>query len=101
MTVLVTGADGRIGSVLMRGLPALGWDLTAFAGDVRDGAALSAEIAGHDAVVHLAGISTEAPWDVIRDVNIDGTFQVFEAARRHSVRQGVYASSTHAAGFAR
>jgi len=101
MTVLVTGADGRIGSVLMQRLPAVGWELVAFDGDVRDGAAVHAAAVGCEAVVHLAGIATEAPWDVIRDVNIDGTVNVFEAARRNSVRRVVYASSTHAVGFER
>src|SRR5207244_6175013 len=36
---------------------------------------------------------------VIRDANIEGTLQVFEAARRAGVRRIVYASSNHAVGF--
>jgi uronate dehydrogenase len=49
--------------------------------------------------VHLAGQPSEAPWPVIREANIEGTFQVFEAARRAGVRRVVYASSNHAVGF--
>jgi uronate dehydrogenase len=49
--------------------------------------------------VHLAGQSTEAPWPVIREANIEGSYQVFEAARRAGVRRLVCASSNHAVGF--
>ena len=49
--------------------------------------------------MHLAGQPTEAPWPVIRDANIEGTLQVFEAARRNGVRRIVFASSNHAIGF--
>jgi uronate dehydrogenase len=54
---------------------------------------------GVDAVVHLAGIPTEVPWPVLREANVEGTFQVFEAARRAGVSRVVYASSNHATGF--
>jgi uronate dehydrogenase len=62
-------------------------------------AGVDAATAGVDAIVHLAGQPTEAPWDVVRDANIEGAFQLFEAARRNGVRRVVYASSNHAAGF--
>ena len=71
----------------------------AVVGDVADPADLDAAMTDVSAVVHLAGQPTEAPWPVIRDANIEGTFQVFEAARRHGVRRVVYASSNHAVGF--
>jgi uronate dehydrogenase len=108
MTVLLTGAAGSIGSVLSDLLPSLGWSVRPFdrvpveggvVGDVTSPTDLDAAMADVDAVVHLAGKATEAPWPVIRDANIEGTFQVFEAARRHDVRRIVYASSNHAAGF--
>jgi hypothetical protein len=50
-------------------------------------------------VVHLGGVSTEAPWRQILEMNIDGTYAVFEAARRAGVGRVVYASSNHAVGF--
>ena len=124
-TVLITGAAGTIGTALMARLPALGWSVVGLdrqpapdgggtdreirsalakgarwvSADVTDPAALDAACAGVAAIVHLAGQPTEAPWPVIREANIEGTVQVFEAARRAGVRRLVYASSNHAAGF--
>src|SRR3546814_1208963 len=54
-----------------------------------------------DCVVHLAGIPGEDSWDRIRSVNIEGTYNVFEAARRKKVRRVVFASSNHTVGFHR
>lgn len=111
MTVLITGSSGSIGRSLARSLPALGWQLRGFdrepadgnleqvCGDITDPAALDAAMAGVQAVVHLAGQAVEAPWPVIRDANLEGCYQVFEAARRAGVRRVVYASSNHAVGF--
>lgn len=111
MTVLITGSSGKIGRSLATLLPELGWQLRGFDqqpaaaaieqvhGDITDPHALDRAMAGVRAVVHLAGQSTEAPWPVIREANIEGTYQVFEAARRAGVRRVVYASSNHAVGF--
>ncbi|HJQ03366.1 MAG TPA: NAD(P)-dependent oxidoreductase [Jatrophihabitans sp.] len=109
MTVLLTGSQGRIGSALRERLPALGWQVRGFdrragadvVGELTDPAALDHAMAGIEAVVHLAGQPTEVAWPVIRDSNIEGTFQLFEAARRAGVRRLVYASSNHAVGFTR
>jgi uronate dehydrogenase len=108
MTVLLTGAAGRIGQALMQRLPAYGWHLRPFdreptpdgvIGDITSADDLDAALSGVEAIVHLAGQPTEAPWPVIRDANIEGTLQVFEAARRAGVARVVYASSNHAVGF--
>jgi uronate dehydrogenase len=105
---LLTGAAGRIGTALRERLPALGWDLRGFdraavpngvVGDITSAADLDSAMDGVEAVVHLAGRPDEAPWPVIREANIEGTVQVFEAARRAGVRRVVYASSNHAVGF--
>lgn len=69
------------------------------AGSVTDMAVMERACAGVDAVIHLAGIPTEAPWARILDVNINGTYTVFEAARRAGVPRVVFASSNHAVGF--
>jgi uronate dehydrogenase len=66
---------------------------------VTDLAAMTAACAGADAVIHLGGIPTENAWAPILDVNINGTYTVFEAARRAGVARVVFASSNHAVGF--
>ena len=66
---------------------------------VTDMAAMTVACQGADAVIHLAGLSGEAPWPEILEVNINGTYVVFEAARRSGVPRVVFASSNHAAGF--
>ena len=108
MTVLLTGAAGTIGTALRERLPELGWslrcvDVAAADGivvaDITSPAALDEVVPGVEAIVHLAGQPVEAPWPVIRESNLDGTFQVFDAARRHGVSRVVYASSNHAVGF--
>ena len=108
MNVLLTGAAGQIGVMLRERLPSHGVQLRLFdreqldggvAGDIVDATALDAVFPGVEAVVHLAGQSTEASWPDVREANIEGTFQLFEAARRHGVRRVTYASSNHAVGF--
>ncbi|NUP45968.1 MAG: NAD(P)-dependent oxidoreductase [Catenulispora sp.] len=115
-TVLVTGAAGRIGTYLRAGLPLAGWrvrclDLAAPAepdgpdelewlvGDIGDPAVLAQALPGVEAVVHLAGIAQEAAFPELLRANIDGTYQVLEAARQAGVGRVVYASSNHAVGY--
>lgn len=108
MTVLLTGAAGRIGTQLRERLPDLGWAVRAFdrvavpggvVGDLASPADLDAAMAGVTAVAHFAGVPTETPWPQLRDGNVDGLLNVFEAARRAGVRRVVLASSNHATGF--
>jgi uronate dehydrogenase len=61
--------------------------------------AMTAACQGAEAVIHLAGLATEGPWATIAELNIHGTYVVFEAARRAGVGRVVYASSNHAVGF--
>jgi uronate dehydrogenase len=113
--VLVTGAAGVIGRITCAGLAARGWKVRGLdkapldgvdgladppiVADIQDADAVRRATAGVEAVVHLAGIPTEAPFADILAANIDGTFQVFDAARREGVRRIVYASSNHAVGY--
>ncbi len=66
---------------------------------VTDLAAMTDASAGADAVIHLAGIPGEAPWERIMEININGAYVVFEAARRAGVPRVIFASSNHAVGF--
>ncbi|MGW6024991.1 NAD-dependent epimerase/dehydratase family protein [Streptomyces sp. NPDC055099] len=110
-TVLLTGAAGGLGT-LMRGLlPAHGYDLRlldvrpvegepdAITADLADKKALREAVRGVDAVIHLAGISLESSFDKILRANIEGTYNLYEAAREEGVRRIVFASSNHAVGF--
>ncbi len=112
--VLVTGAAGRIGTVLRGGLPERGWVVRCLdvvpivetrPGEehvVADAADLDAMVdatQGAEAVVHLAGISGESTWPAISRANIEGTYAVLEAARRAGVQRVVLASSNHATGY--
>ena len=68
---------------------------------LEDRAAVHALLAGMDTVVHLGGISTEQPFDAIVQANIIGTYNVYEAARKHGVKRIVFASSNHVTGYYR
>ncbi|OJH39184.1 NAD-dependent epimerase/dehydratase family protein [Cystobacter ferrugineus] len=52
-----------------------------------------------DAVVHLGGISVDAPFDDLLEANIRGTYNLYAAAHKHGVKRVVFASSNHAIGF--
>jgi len=104
MKVLITGAAGRIGVVLVRGLKDR-YDLRGFdrmpmpeledqvVGGMTDMSALLKATAGVEAVIHLAGNpSGAAPWEEILNSNIIGTYNLFEAARQNEVRRVVFAS---------
>ncbi len=114
--ILITGAAGQIGKALRAGLrgsypllrlldvaplgePAGGEEI--LTADIRDRAAMEKATAGIDCVVHLAGQSTEAEWEKVLPLNIEGCYNVFEAARRSGVKRIVFASSNHAVGFHR
>lgn len=110
-TVLLTGAAGGLGT-LMRGLlPAYGYELRLFdlapvegepdavVADLCDRDAVREAVRGVDAIIHLAGISLEAPFDAILRANIEGTYNLYEAAREEGVGRIVFASSNHAIGY--
>ncbi len=112
-TILITGAAGRVGTMLRPRLAEPGrtlrlLDVATLAGGsgeevvqaaVTDMAAMTKACAGADAVIHLAALASEAPWERIAEVNINGTYVAFEAARRAGVRRIIFASSNHAVGF--
>jgi nucleoside-diphosphate-sugar epimerase len=71
-------------------------------GDVRDPEALEQAFAGADAVIHLAFLITgNADRETIREINVEGTLNTFEAAAAAGVKRFVYASSVAAYGFHR
>lgn len=112
--VLVTGAAGGLGRILRAGLA--GWgpvlrlsDIAPMdpAGpgeevvpcDLADREAVRALVRGCDYIIHLGGISGEAPWERILAVNVGGTQHLYDAAVRAGCRRILFASSNHAIGF--
>jgi uronate dehydrogenase len=67
--------------------------------DLADREAVTHLVEGVDAIVHLGGISIDAPFDDLLEANFRGTYNLYEAARRHGVKRVVFASSNHAIGF--
>ncbi|MFE9625872.1 NAD-dependent epimerase/dehydratase family protein [Streptomyces sp. NPDC006527] len=110
-TVLLTGAAGGLGTLMRDLLPDYGYDLRlldlrpiegepdAIVADLADKDAVREAVRGVDAIIHLAGISLEAPFEKILKANIEGTYHVYEAAREEGVDRIVFASSNHAVGF--
>ena len=120
LTVAVTGPTGTFGSGLIPLLedddriarvigmarrpfdPAeRGWTKLEYRqGDVRDADALREAFRGADVVVHLAFLITgNASRQTTREINIDGTLNVFRAAADAGARRFVYASSVAAYGW--
>jgi uronate dehydrogenase len=67
--------------------------------DLADAAAVDRLVAGAGRIIHFGGITIETSFDRIAASNILGTYNVFEAARRHGAGPIVYASSNHATGL--
>lgn len=114
--LLITGASGGLGSVCRQRLTHLAdvmrlssrSDMGAAASneeivrcDLADKEAVDELVAGCDGIVHMGGQPVEATWEVVRAANIDGMFNLYEAARKHGIGRIVYASSNHAIGFHR
>jgi nucleoside-diphosphate-sugar epimerase len=118
LTVAVTGPTGEIGKPFIRALErskdvtriigmarrpfdpaANGWKKTEYRqGDITNKADVAGLVAGVDVVVHLAFIVLEAS-DGTREINLEGSRNVFEAARDANVARLVYTSSVAAYGF--
>jgi UDP-glucose 4-epimerase len=125
--VLVTGADGFIGSHLADALAGAGAEVTALAlynafgghgwlderkndmrvvlGDVRDGAQMMRLAHGHDLVFHLAAL-IGIPYSYVAansyvDVNVTGTLNLLEALRAGGIGRLVHTSTSEVYGTAR
>ncbi|MBP6069122.1 MAG: SDR family oxidoreductase [Anaerolineaceae bacterium] len=114
--ILVTGAAGHLGNVLVRELlvqgeqvrglvlpgedltPLEGLDVEIFPGNILDLERMTEACREVDVVFHLASLVAITPdmLDLMRRVNVEGTRNVIEAVRRTGVRRLVYTSSIHA-----
>jgi dihydroflavonol-4-reductase len=114
--ILVTGASGHIGNVLVRELERSGQSVRVLAlpsenlkplagthaeillGNICDPASLARAMRGVDVVYHLAALVSisDRQEDLLRQVNVEGTRNIIYAARQAGVRRLVYTSSIHA-----
>jgi uronate dehydrogenase len=112
--VLLTGASGTIGRLLMARLAALGWPLRATdiipspvaippnvsfeRADLEDQNAVHRLAQGCGLILHFGGVSTEQSFEAILGPNLRGSFHIYEAARGERARV-VFPSSVHAVGL--
>ena len=114
--ILVTGATGHIGNVLVRKLisqglkvrvltlpgdnlhPLEGLDIEKVEGDITDYSSLLPALDGITTVFHLAGIISIMPGQdkLLYNVNVRGTRNIVEACLEKKVERLVYTSSVHA-----
>jgi len=114
--ILVTGAAGHIGNVLVRELvkrgekvralilpgedinSIYGLDIEIVVGNVLDKESLERAMRGVDIVYHLAGIISILPDkdDLMWSVNVEGTRNVLAAAKQANVKRLVHTASIHA-----
>jgi dTDP-glucose 4,6-dehydratase len=130
MKILVTGADGFIGShvvetlvksghevrafVLYNSFNSWGWldeseqsirdSIDVFAGDIRDPHGVDKAVEKQDVVLNLAALIA-IPYsyhspDTYIDTNIKGTLNILQAARRHNVERVVQTSTSEVYGTA-
>ncbi|XDZ70396.1 NAD-dependent 4,6-dehydratase LegB [Alphaproteobacteria bacterium LSUCC0744] len=129
--VLITGAEGFIGSHLAEAVVRAGYDVKAFvlynafnswgwldqcakdvkgkfevfSGDIRDPYGVRTAMKGCDAVLHLAALIA-IPYsyhspDTYVDTNIKGTLNILQAAREQGIRKVVHTSTSEVYGTAR
>ena len=119
MKILVTGADGLLGSNLVRELLSRNYEVSAFLldesiqypgisglplklfyGNILDRTSIDAAIAGHQVVIHAAASTQVNPPKVpiIWEVNVSGTRNVVEACLQHGVQRLIHVGTANSFG---
>ncbi len=104
--IAITGASGRVGRETIEALDE--HSLTLFSHgetedldttpiDVADRETVMDALDGEDVLIHLAANpDPRAEWDGLSGPNVEGVYNVYEAAVEHDVERVVFASSNHA-----
>ncbi len=103
--VAVTGAAGNVGQQAMAALSEHDVtpithsehdDLDSVVCDVTESEEVREVLAGHEVVVHLAANpSPRAEWGAVKEVNVEGAYNVYEAALENGLERVVFASTNH------
>ncbi len=109
MRVLLTGASGRIGTILLANLssryewvlldrspPLRTYGFPFHQIDITDYQSLLPVFKRIEVVIHLAAASNpESTWDDLIDANVQGVYNVLNAAHQNGCRRVIFASSLH------
>lgn len=116
--VIVTGADGLLGSNLVRALLDDGYEVSVFLmegttaqtleglpikkyyGNILDIKSLNSAFSGKDVVIHAAASTLVYPakLDIINQVNIDGTKNVIDAVIKNQVKRLIHVGTANSFG---
>lgn len=119
MKILVTGADGLLGSNLVRELLSRGHEIKAFvqsgrqqktleglsiekfAGNLLNADEVIKAAEGCDAIIHCAASTAVWPTrsEVINKVNIDGTKNIIQAVYKNKIQRLIYVGTANSFGF--
>jgi len=110
MRILVTGAAGRVGSTVAKGLldrhEVRGHDRVeipylddTIISELDDFAAVQEATRDIDAIAHIGGLPGGNEWEPMLQSNFIGTYNVFEAARQNGVKRIAYASRAGVLGL--
>ncbi|MDP6702329.1 MAG: NAD(P)-dependent oxidoreductase, partial [Candidatus Latescibacteria bacterium] len=110
MRILVTGAAGRVGSTVAKGLldrhEVRGHDRVeipylddTIISELDDFAAVLEATRDIDAIAHIGGLPGGNEWEPMLQSNFIGTYNVFEAARQNGVKRIAYASRAGVLGL--
>ncbi len=119
MKILVTGADGLLGSNLVRelldrrheisvliqkGRKATTLDslpLTRIEGDLLDIESIREALSGNEYIIHAAASTSIVPSrnEIVRKVNIEGTRNILTVCKEQKIKRMVYVSTANSFGF--
>lgn len=105
--IALTGAASNVGRTVLPALEATDHEVTAYTHsrhdhmesellEITDPREFTTALQGHDVVIHLAAKSLPSdPWERVLPVNIEGTYNCYEAAVDAGLDRVVFASTNH------